>query len=525
MLTTEDEAPKRQWQLLLIYSFYRISCVFFFLIFFIFSPAPRSFQIPYISLLFFYFILSLFFIICCKKHYPMFKTQVLFSGVLDIVVTTVLISFIGDMRSGFVILLNVMVAALSILVPGRLAIFFAAIASCMILGISFVEYLYDKTHTLFFLYSSGMHGAALFATALTAWYLAHRVRISESIAYHRGNELASMQRINEYIVERLHSGVIYVDSNRQIKLINTAAKHFFNAKHDVPYTNLGQLSAALDEKCALFLKRIRSDVRPVQAMLESPYLRVYFFSSSFEGQTAILIFLEDMSSVAQQAQQLKLAALGRLSASIAHELRNPLGAIFHAAQLLGETKPLNDDDFRLKQLIIKNCNRMNGVIKNILQLSRREQSHPELIEFFSFMTQFKHDFSLHNQCDIIVEPSSPSIFFIFDKSQLEQIGVILCDNALQHGRDAEGRVHIKISIKQNAVLTELRFSDNGPGVAAELKENIFEPFFTTVLAGSGMGLFIAKDLCEINQAQLALIPTEQGSCFTITINQVSEITL
>lgn len=515
----------RQWQLLLIYNVYRFFCVAFFLMFF-FYPVTNLQRFLYLFLIFIYFLIGLFLFYFCKKRSFQFEKQVLISGAVDILFIAVLTSFIGDMRSGFVILLNVTVAALSILVPGRLAIFFAALASCVLLGISFIEYMYGKTHTLIFFYSSGMHGAGLFATALTAWYLAHRVRISESIAAHRSSELASMQRINEYIVERLHSGVIYVNSERQIHLINTAAKQFFNVQPDHNYETLAELSVALDEKCVRFLTRIEQDARPVQSFIETPYLRIYFFASSIDYQTAILIFLEDLSSVTQQAQQLKLAALGRLSASIAHELRNPLGAIFHAVQLLGETDHLNEQNLRLKQLIINNCNRMNGVIKNILQLSRREQSQPKTIDFFSFITQFKHDFCIYNQCDIIINvPDKQSAFFVFDKSQLEQILVILCENSMQHGRNDLNEVKITITLKQSDSVTEIIFCDKGVGIPSHLQNDIFEPFFSTVRTGFGMGLFIAKDLCEINQARLAMIPSTTGSCFMIILNQTCEMPL
>ena len=522
-----ENAQIKQWQLLLIYNFYRITCILFFFVFFIFSaPYYNSRDFFYLIILFFYLILGLFSFYFCKKRALGFDKQVFIYGALDIIFITVLIGFIGDMQSGFVILLNVTVAALSILVPGKLAIFFAAIASSMLLGISFVEHIYGENLTFRSFYSSGIQGASIFATALTALYLAHRVRISEKIAYRRGNELASMQRINEFIVERLHSGVIYVNLSREIQLINTAAKNFFNLKANQPFADLAQLSVILDEKCQLFLTKIQNNHRPVQAIIKKPYLRIHFLSAAVDNQTAVLIFLDDMSSIAQQAQQLKLASLGRLSASIAHELRNPLGAISHAVQLLGENNVLSREDLRLKELISNNCNRMNGVIKNILQLTRCEQSHSQIIDFSLFIIQFKREFCVYNQCEITINlPENEDVFFVFDKSQLEQIMVILCSNAIQHGRDEMGKVCISITVVQNYPYTEIFLSNTGAGIPEELQHDIFEPFFSTVKTGFGMGLFIAKDLCEINLARLSMVPSEKGSCFEIIINQTSEISL
>lgn len=522
-----DSGNDRPWQLLFIYNVYRIFCLLFFLAFFLITqPIVTVSGLFYFLLWLSYLIMALLFFYRCKKRSPAFNQQVFVAGTLDIIFVVLLISFIGDMQSGFIILLNVIVAALSILLPGRYAIFFAAIASFILLTISFIEYFYGRSSHLSTFYSSGIYGASLFATALTAWYLAHRIKISENIAWLQSCELASMQRMNEYIIERLHSGVIYVDLNRHIQLMNTAAKHFFHLPSDYVYSSLSQLSTVLDDKCQQFMDNIQQHSRPSQIILETPFLRVYFFSAAIDSQAATLIFLDDMSAVAQQVQQLKLASLGRLSASIAHELRNPLGAISHAVQLLGDTTGLDEENLRLKYLIIKNCNRMNSVIKNVLQLSRQEKSKPELIEFFPFITHFKHDFCVYNQCNIIIDPSvNATTRFMFDKSQLEQILVILFDNAMRHGRDKADTVTIMISIKASLSSVEIMIQDTGPGIPEHLQHDIFEPFFSTLSSGFGMGLFIAKDLCEVNQAQLIAVPTKKNACFILVINLVDEIFL
>ena len=231
-----------------------------------------------------------------------------------------------------------------------------------------------------------------------------------------------------------------------------------------------------------------------------------------------------MTYIAQQAQQLKLAALGRFSASIAHELRNPLGAIAHAVQLLGDEGGLNAEDTRLKQLVINNCDRMNGVIKNVLQLTRRQQSQPQIIDIYSFLEQFKKDFCIHNQCNFTLKISkNRPLSVAFDRSQLEQILVILCDNAMQHASNEEGGVSIVISLKSLLYKTILAVSDSGSPIPIEHRDDVFEPFFTTLRSGTGMGLFIARDLCEINKARLNLVKSNKGNSFTITFNPSDEL--
>lgn len=515
----------RRWRMLLIYNIYRlINIILFWAIFLYHSPA-YILPFAYYVLLGFYFFCGLVFFYLWLKRIVGFEFQVLLSGTVDVLVIACLLTILGVIQSGFGILLNVIIAALSILVPGRRAIYFAALASCILLFGSMIEYVNTPQKELETFFYSGIYGAGFFATALTAWYLANWVRVSETLAQHRSHELAGLQRINEYIVERLHSGIIYVDINRHIKLINSSAKEFFNIPSEKDIRMLKDLSLELNKKFSFFLKKSDHKEKIGQTTLKEPYLKVHFFSTTIGNHPAVLIILDNMMEVAQEAQQLKLASLGRFSASIAHELRNPLGTIAHAIQLLGDTSELSSEDVHLKQMIINNCQRMNGVIKNVLQLSRREQAKPQAINLNAFLPQFKRNFSQNNACQFIVKsPKNNKPVLIFDKSQLEQVLVILCENAMQHGRDKEGNVTIKINVSQSARETMLSVCDKGSGIPKEIENEIFEPFFTTVRSGTGMGLFIARDLCEINQARLTLLHgIEEGCCFAIIVNNYNEL--
>lgn len=515
---------ERQWRILLVYNLYRLLSIVLFLGMFSFSYSYPPQASLFYSILAVYLILSLVFLYFWHSKLISFDKQVLLSGTIDIIAISSMLGIIGNMQSGYGILLNVTIAALSILVPGRLAIFFAALASSLLLCGDVLQFLMNNQKDWGSLYYSGIYGAGFFATALTAWYLSNLVRQSERFARDRSYELAGMQRINEYIVERLHSGIIYVDSTKEIRLINSAARQFFGVEHSGSPHFLDDLSPLLALKLDNFLKKIKQNERVAQTIIEEPYLRVHFFSTNVANNSEVLIILEDMTFIAQQAQQLKLAALGRFSASIAHELRNPLGAIGHAAQLMGELGSLNAEDQRLKQLITNNCDRMNGVIKNVLQLSRGQKAQPQLIDLVSFLGQFKQDFCHNNECNImIVLAGKEQLSFVFDKSQLEQILVILCDNAMQHGRDEHGWVNISIAVKLSAYKIILMVSDTGAGITTEHRDNIFEPFYTTLRTGTGMGLFIARDLCEINQARLSLEQSIRGTCFAITLNASDEL--
>ncbi|KTD22498.1 two-component system sensor kinase PilS [Legionella londiniensis] len=527
MTSIKNTLLTRQRHMLLIYNIYRLVTIGLLFGLFWLNIYSQANAAIYSSSLLAYLVFGLVFLYIWYKQSIKFEQQVLWAGTVDIIVMVLFIHVLGYLESGLGILLNASIAVLSILAPGRLAIFFASIASCMLLAISAFEYFYIKTNDdLSIFFSTGIYGAGFFATALTAWYLAQWVRSSEHMALDKAKELASMHRLNEYIVERLQYGVIYIDTNQEVRVMNTAARQFFNISERQKGLTLQHVSQALYEKYLQFLSQRKEDELVAQAIIENPYLQVHFYSTSHAAQTAVLIILEDMTNIAQQAQQLKLASLGRFSASIAHELRNPLGAISHAVQLMGEGSHLNEEDKRLRQLIINNCNRMNTVIKNVLQISRQQQSKPETIELVPFVEQFIREFCIINQCDMRLNPPrDKKKTVVFDRSQLEQVLVILCDNAMQHGQDESGHVNINITIKTKARRTSLMVCDTGPGIPESIQNNIFDPFFSTLRSGYGMGLFIAKDLCEINQARLSLTDSDLGCCFTISFHQVNELRL
>lgn len=516
--------------MLLIYNIYRLICIAILFAAFWFASLLKPNLYYYFGTLGGYVLFSLLSLYLWYYKPIKFSQQVLLAGVIDVVVVVSLINEIGYIDSGLGILLYVYIAMLSILSPGQLAIFFAAVATCMLLSISTLKFLYNPVVDISVFFSSGVYGAGFFATALTAWYLANWVRSNEELAAERGFELANIHKLNEYIVERLQYGVIYVDSNNYVKVINKAACNFLNIDDCEKELTLKQLSPELHEKYIKFLKSKpnKNTEYVAQTTIDNPYLQVRFYSSSSPAEKPpVLIIINDMAEIAQQAQQLKLASLGFFSASIAHELRNPLGAISHACQLLGESDEIDEEDERLKELILNNCERMNKIIKNVLQISRSQKAEPEFIDLNSFLTDFRKSFSEINPCKISLKfPRGNNNFVQFDKSQLEQILVILCENAMEHGKDPEyGQALITMHFKTMAGKRMLEVCDTGPGIKNSDRKHVFDPFFSTLTTGNGMGLFIAKDLCEINQARLELLNTDSGCCFAIIFNPVNEVTL
>jgi two-component system sensor histidine kinase PilS (NtrC family) len=240
-----------------------------------------------------------------------------------------------------------------------------------------------------------------------------------------------------------------------------------------------------------------------------------------KGERELLVFLEDISKLAQQAQQLKLASLGRLTAGIAHEIRNPLGAISHAAQLLQEAEDLSAPDRRLTQIILDHSRRMNLVVENILQLSRRRQAEPQLLDLRYWLYRFAGELRESQPSDAVIhlQTESGSIQTRIDPQQLTQVLTNLVQNGLRYSarKHGKGQVWLSLSRDEATTLPVLEIVDDGDGVPAEEQEHLFEPFFTTENKGTGLGLYISRELCESNRARLDYVPREgSGACFRIT---------
>jgi two-component system sensor histidine kinase PilS (NtrC family) len=243
-----------------------------------------------------------------------------------------------------------------------------------------------------------------------------------------------------------------------------------------------------------------------------------FAGIGVQGVDGTVVFLEDAAATHQRVQQLKLASLGRLAGSIAHEIRNPLGAISHAGQLLDESAQLDASDRRLTRIIQENSARMNAMVENILELGRGRRAMPESVALEPWLQAFLAEFDARRpgaRAIIACRVAPAELAVRVDRSQLHQILWNLCDNALQHAGDPP-MVTVQAGLGDHTGRIYLDVADNGAGIAAEELDRVFEPFFTTREQGTGLGLFIARELCEGNQATLTLEDASGGCRFRIT---------
>lgn len=431
------------------------------------------------------------------------------------------------------ILMVANIAYASMLLGGREALAFAAIASVWLLILASWQAGREGRTDMLFTHA-GVMGITLFAVAILARTLARRLEASQRLAEQRGIDLANETQLNRLILERTEEGVLIVDGEDRARHANRAARRLLRCDPSPPVTlhgstpwidtpvrkkSLAEIHPELDE--AVKAWRQQPEDTFASFRLEHPerlQVRIAPLDATPHGPLAL--FLEDHAHLMEQLQQAKLAALGRLTASIAHEIRNPLSAIHQASQLLSENN--NDDQQRqLLAIIHKQVERIDRIVENVLTTSRRKQAHPERLNLTPWLKTFVSDYrrlqgvspeelrlEVEHELNVRVDPG-----------HLEQMLTILLDNALQHGRSIEGPTLVKVraTLHGPRQLPALEVMDQGPGVAPEVREHLFEPFFTTSTHGHGLGLFVARELAEANQLGLQYHPgTQGGSLFRIT---------
>jgi two-component system sensor histidine kinase PilS (NtrC family) len=443
----------------------------------------------------------------------------------DVITLTFLMYFSGGIGSGIAALILVTVATGAILLTGRLTALVAATASIALLyeefylSISSNDFAYD-------FFQAGIFGVIYFASALSIQSLSNRIRSNDIRALTQAVELADLERLNRLIIQRMRTGIIVVDQDDHVRMCNQSARALLGISTEA---ELMTLPSPLLDHLTSWRKEPNFRAPPFQVHSHTPEIRANFSAVRVsESVGDVTIFLEDTGEVQQQAQQLKLAELGRLSASIAHEVRNPLGAISHAAQLLNESTELEPGDQRLTDIIVNHCRRMDGVVENVLEMAQRKTPEPVRVglrkHLDDFVGQFKQAVP---EADLTatVEPADTEIRV--DPTQLSQVLTNLVQNGIRYSFEngAGHKVRLEGGLDRSSDRPFLNVIDFGPGVDIDQEGNLFQPFSTTERKGTGLGLYISRELCEANQARLTYIKHEGGgSCFRILFAHPDRIT-
>jgi two-component system sensor histidine kinase PilS (NtrC family) len=532
MLTPAEALPKAQtdlaWRIIGLVNLYRLLIPPVLLgILWYTRPAQGAPDQPQLFMLLcvLYWLVGFLIAFAARGHWPNRNTLVLTHILADTAAISMLLYASGGIGSGLGILLIVPIGAMSLLADGRSAFFVAAIAS---LGVLLQQI---AAQTLGFAPATdyplaGVMGAIIFLVSVLVWPVSNRLRESEALVRRQEVDLANLAQLSQYIVQHLRESILVIDPSDRIRLINESAALMLGDDVAVPGALVGEVSPRLlyllstwrADHPGTIRSTLADDAETFIAADGARVIRPHFASLGATAPAPVIAFLEDTSVIAEKVQQSKLAALGRLSASIAHEIRNPVGAMSHAAQLLAESRIISGEDRRLTQIMQSNSQRVSTIIDNVLQLSRREPPQPERLRLAAWVQDFREEFCATAQlplAQLIVAPQSEDVEVRVDASQLQQIVWNLCQNAATHGlrggtAAARDGIELRCGRMPSIGRPYLQVADRGPGIAAADAERVFEPFFTRAQRGTGLGLFLARELAQANGATLLHEPREGG---------------
>lgn len=467
-----------------------------------------------------YLLFALLVLTRTRAWLPKVQSRVPLLLVIDIAAALLAVVAMHDSRTGIAMMLVINIAGAALLLPIRSSLALAALATLAMLGHAF----FDGTAGLGpdrELLESGLFGLAYFAAAILCFALARQMRATEALATQRGVDLANLSQVNELIIRRMRTGVLLVDDGNQIHQINESAWLLLGTP-SAEKRDLGKLAPELSRRLYHWRTTGKVDESSVALADGVPEVVPRFTRLSANDDSHMLIFLDDTSLVSRRAEELTLSSLGRLSASIAHEIRNPLAAIRYSAQLLAESTDLDQTEQRMVEIINSHCGRLNEIIENILQLSRRERSRPESFDLNGWVLAFVEEYCDSNDLgndSLRAVVKNSEVVAVADPQQLQQVAWNLAQNALRYGRMPNEPARVLVVARYNSSgIPLLEVADRGPGIPHKVAAQIFEPFFTTHELGTGLGLYLARQMCEANQANLEYVPVAGGgSCFRISL--------
>jgi two-component system sensor histidine kinase PilS (NtrC family) len=473
----------------------------------------------------FYTFIVIFGNIACYVEWPEYNKQVYLHTITDITALLLIIHASGGVSFGLGILLVLPVIIPNLLHPGQFSLLLAAITIVVLLAIEASIQLQGKI----LVSEISRTGILAFFIMLASWLASSwslKSRETAALARQRGLDIANLSQLNQSILDQLQTGILVLHDSRKIRHMNTAAKEILGNPTNWTNQPLKNFAPELDAWFQYWNDNQRPNIFSYDVKHQGvTELRARFIQLGTVANGTSLIYLEDTHEEREHLQDMKLASLGQLTANIAHEIRNPLGAISHAAQLLSEPNDLDPETDRLMQIIQSNCKRMDLTIESVLNLSRRKTPTRETMRLKLWLKDFFDDFLPQtgltpSQLSLFIEPADIQVRF--DPAHLHQVLWNLCNNAVKYAKDDRSKLHLLIQggIPNHARDTVLNIIDNGKGVPEEDQEHLFEPFFTTSTKGTGLGLFMSREICQANGASLEYVRLSSGgSCFRISFTK------
>jgi len=515
-------AAELKWRLLQLLNLFRgVAAGLLVIIFMVDEPprllgntSPQLFLTGAIS----YLILALLFAFSLVRRRAGVERQTFAQLGADLICVPLMLHASGGPSSGLAALLVVSVIAASFLLRERLALLIASAATILLLYEQSLLGLEDAANEKAWAQVAAF-GAIFFATALIGARLARRAYESEELAQKRGADLADLALLNDQIVEHLQTGVVVVDEDGTLSQLNDSAALFLGVHGAARGQRVREVAPTLAALLEAWREQPAHDPPSFPAAGDGRPIMPRVMPVGASGRRALLVFLEDPRLQIERVQDVKLAALGRLTASIAHEVRNPLAALSHANQLLAESERIGPEERRFTTIIDNHVARVDAIVDSVLALGRPGVGNAAEVDLDAFLRDAVDEFArAHPAARIEHSPLGHPVLVRVDPTHLHQILANLLTNAVKHGATAGGEARIAVrcqGLPGGEAIIEVE--DGGPGVPEQVALHIFEPFYSGSPRGTGLGLFIARELCAANRASLALERAPAGgACFRIT---------
>lgn len=524
LLADEPLSQEKLWRALSLYNLYRLIVAALLTLMAAFFSMQIGLDLATRGVFFWisaaYLMLALFPLLSIALRMPRPGGQLAFQVSLDIAALSTLSYFSGGVQGNLAMLLLVSLAFAGMISRGRITLLYAALASiAMLLEHGYAVLTSGASPGQFF--QAGILSLAFFAIAWVAQALSRYAIANERLAFRRGVDLSNMAEANRLMIQDMPDGVLVVDERGSVRQHNPGAERLlgyaFPAARQV---GLAECSPLLEAMFAAWRQNKALGHEALRLPVTSQLVRIRFLPVERDGFWGAVLVLEDMQRTQERAQQMKLAALGRLTANIAHEVRNPLSSISYAAELLkeGEHAPAQA---RLLRIILENAERLNRIVQDVMQVNKRDRLQQEVLDLRVCLPQLVEDF-----CQ--TEGASGAVFslhlaqdcrIMFDRGHFEQVWWNLCRNALRYSKKQPGSIALAVTMTQEG-LVQMEMTDDGPAVAPDAEQKLFEPFCTTDANGTGLGLYIARELCEANGAKIGYRQAEAGgACFRVVFGK------
>ena len=441
--------------------------------------------------------------------------QLLIGAAVDLIFAAMVLELLPETIAVIGVLLLFTVASTALLISTSFGALVATLASAILISL-FAGHEQDQAALGPYLIPLML---AYYTIALLGGRIGHRIALATWARSAQELEIAELSAMNRQILERLPAGVLVVDATGDIQSTNEVADHLLQLPPVGDRRSLAIASPELQRMLLAWERDPGAERAPVSIGVDARQIEPQFFRLHADSDD-ILVFLEDTSQATKRAETITLATLGRFSASLAHEIRNPLSAIKYSAQLLQESDNLDVMDRRMLDIIQQQIQRMNGIIDSVLGLARRERAQPLNFDLGQmlrdFVAEYAAGFPLDSDSLEVQIPPAKQLAHA-DPKHIHQILMVLVSNARYYGRMPDQPAHMTLRLRDEGTHLLIDVLDRGPGIHEHAQKGLFRPFFTTSSHGTGLGLYIARELARANDGDLQYLRRVNGSCFRLTL--------